>query len=269
MGMKVIGKREVHVVEMNPKGERTIVMVHGLLTNLSAFYMKIAPNLAKKYRVVLYDLRGHGLSEGGDEGFSLEVMSNDLLELFAEMNIEKTYLVGYSYGGVIVIHTALRRPEVVESVALIETPSISEPDFDVQINSKEGLRDYIGKNINAMGFAAPMQFVDKTIERLTDLFGDGKLTEAIASGRRVMDVAPLEQLSLPVLLLYGDESAFVETGLKFKERIPGGLFYLGSGGHNLPVSQGDWISGHLEDFFDKCACRGAGDHNESDTWRGA
>ena len=82
-----INNRKTHILELNPEASETIVMVHGMFTNLSIFYFNIAPELAKKYHVVMYDLRSHGLSGKIDNGYDLETLSNDLMDLLRHLNL--------------------------------------------------------------------------------------------------------------------------------------------------------------------------------------
>jgi len=62
----------LNVVRMG-SGEEVIVLVHGMVVdNLSSWYMSLAPVLAKTHSLVLYDLRGHGLSERTPAGYTMD-----------------------------------------------------------------------------------------------------------------------------------------------------------------------------------------------------
>lgn len=73
-----------------------VIMIHGLTANLNHFKKQI-PVLSTKYRVIAYDLRGHGLSEKG-KGLSLEVYARDLQDLMGHFGIEKASVVCWSMG---------------------------------------------------------------------------------------------------------------------------------------------------------------------------
>jgi pimeloyl-ACP methyl ester carboxylesterase len=95
-------------------------MVHGLFTSLAVYALTIAPPLAVSHRVVLYDLRGHGLSERRDEGYTPEMLARDLIDLMDERGIPRAGIVGYSYGGAVALYAALHYPERISRLALID-----------------------------------------------------------------------------------------------------------------------------------------------------
>ena len=103
-------------------GRRPVVFLHGLIMdNLSSFYYTMAPAVAAKTDTVLYDLRGHGLSERPMEGYRIEDGVDDLVGILDALGIdEPVHLVANSFGGTIALATALRRPERVAGMALIE-----------------------------------------------------------------------------------------------------------------------------------------------------
>jgi pimeloyl-ACP methyl ester carboxylesterase len=71
---------------------------------------------AKHYRVVRYDPRGIGKSEIPERPFS---HSQDLYNVLGFLNVEKTYLVGLSFGGTVAVDFALEHPEKVDALILV------------------------------------------------------------------------------------------------------------------------------------------------------
>lgn len=96
----------------------TIVFVHGLSDNLT-YWEFLASNLRHDYRVVRVDLRGHGQTELGDEGISIETYSEDLNGLLDDLNIDKINLVGFSMGSTVALDFTLRYPDIVSSLVLM------------------------------------------------------------------------------------------------------------------------------------------------------
>ena len=58
-----------------------MVMVHGITGNLAVWHLHLAPALSDHFRVLTYDLRAHGYSDAPPTGYSLDAMTQDLLEL--------------------------------------------------------------------------------------------------------------------------------------------------------------------------------------------
>ena len=66
-----------------------LVMVHGLTGNLAVWHLRIVPELSDRFRVLTYDLRGHGLSDTPPTGYSPDAMAEDLLGLLDALEIER------------------------------------------------------------------------------------------------------------------------------------------------------------------------------------
>ncbi|MDR3122062.1 MAG: alpha/beta fold hydrolase [Clostridiales bacterium] len=249
--LNIKGKK-VHVIELNPRGEKTIIMIHGLFTNLSVYLYVAAPILAKSHRVILYDLRSHGLSERRDEGYTIEILADDLLALMDAMKIERAGFVGYSYGGTVSLYTALLHPERVERLALIETPLLNERLngrlFSEGIEASmfaEGLKGY-SRSTGIRLSSARMAAIEA---RYSCLFENDLLSNAFKSDANLFDSAPIERLPVPVLLLYGKRSEHRFTGQALERRIARSKLYVARGDHNLPVQRPRWLAHRLKPFF--------------------
>ena len=105
-----------------PVGEgELLVLVHGSWTDHNTFAALIEP-LARSFRVVRYDRRGHSRSPRGPEPPPRRADEDDLAALIAALGGEPAHLVGTSYGAAISLALAGRRPELVRSVVAHEPP---------------------------------------------------------------------------------------------------------------------------------------------------
>src|ERR671938_233026 len=75
-----------------------LVMIHGLTGNQAVWHLRIVPSLFDRYRILTYDLRGHGHSDVPPSGYSADDMATDLEQLLDELGIGPVSLVGHSYG---------------------------------------------------------------------------------------------------------------------------------------------------------------------------
>ncbi len=98
-----------------------LIFVHGFTTT-SNFWWHQIPDLAKRYRTVRFDLRGHGDS-GKPDGipYTIEAFSGDLLEVMDSLAIDKAVIFGLSMGGAVVMQFALDHPKRVAGLGLIGT----------------------------------------------------------------------------------------------------------------------------------------------------
>lgn len=97
----------------------TIVLVHGLGSDASR-WLPVARELAPNHRVVLIELPGHGLTPMVTP-FALEQATLALDRALQEKTKGPVLLVGHSVGGLVVAAEALREPERVHAVVLVET----------------------------------------------------------------------------------------------------------------------------------------------------
>ena len=93
-------------------------------------WQEVAPAFADRFRVVLYDKRGHGLSDAPPAPYRMDDHTDDLLALLDGLKIESAALVGLSVGGMIAQRAALRAPERVEALVLCCTAAkIGTPEL--------------------------------------------------------------------------------------------------------------------------------------------
>ena len=101
---------ELHVVEAGTPEGRPVVLLHGVTLQWWV-WSALLPLLADRYRVVAWDMRGHGESRAGSDGVSLEATADDLATLLRELDLQDAVLVGHSMGGMTLGHFARRHPD--------------------------------------------------------------------------------------------------------------------------------------------------------------
>ncbi len=115
---------EVHVVE---RGEgRTFLLLHGVTNSTLVWHYQLLDLVAAGYRVVAVDLRGHGESRAGDDGFTLAAMARDVFQVIEALGLRETVVVGHSMGGMVALKLLADHPELVtdgavSSIALVST----------------------------------------------------------------------------------------------------------------------------------------------------
>ncbi|MBK6921341.1 MAG: alpha/beta hydrolase [Deltaproteobacteria bacterium] len=99
------------------KGERTLVLIHGLGSSMPAWQRNIDA-LAQRYRVVAIDLPGYGKSTKGNYAYSMAFFAQAVRGVVRELQLGRVTLVGHSMGGQIAMTYALDYPEDVEALVL-------------------------------------------------------------------------------------------------------------------------------------------------------
>lgn len=105
-----------------PEGAPVVVLIHGLGLTRGSTWGGIAPVLAQEFRVLAYDLLGHGESALPEGEVSLTALSEQLIALMDELGIESAALVGFSLGGMINRRCAMDHPDRVSALAILNSP---------------------------------------------------------------------------------------------------------------------------------------------------
>jgi 3-oxoadipate enol-lactonase len=104
----------------------TLLLLHAAMGN-SRRWFKWVPGLARRYKVVRMDLRGHGASQipKESEPFSLDLLVGDTLELLDRLGVKSAHVVGNSAGGYVSQQLAIHHPARVKTLALYgSTPGL-------------------------------------------------------------------------------------------------------------------------------------------------
>lgn len=234
-----------------------IVMLHGMfLGNMATWYLTAAPVLARRHRVILLDMRGHGLSDRARCGYDVARMTRDLEAVIEQLTREPVTLVGHSYGGVIALALALRRPELVRKLALVETPL---PPSQLQ-----EMDAYVGGGLDGGGLDRMLEAFPSVVREA--LVGGGRRGRRIAESirflwlesslpddvRRAEDVPDdqLAALACPLLAVYGSRSSCRPAGARLARLVPGARLVELPAGHYLPLEVPGLLTEALASFAD-------------------
>ncbi len=99
-----------------------VVLIHGHSLDLRMWEAQVPPLVDGGYRVIRYDVRGHGRSEAPASGYTWQNYSLDLRDLLDRLDIDApVHLVGLSMGGGIALQFAVDHPQRVASLVLVDS----------------------------------------------------------------------------------------------------------------------------------------------------
>lgn len=143
-----------------------LIILHGLMGSLDN-WQSIAKHFSEHYQVYAIDQRNHGRSPHSAE-MSYDLMVADLLEFMQQHGIERTHLLGHSMGGKVVMEFALRYPEKVDKLIVVDVAPVEYEDrhsqvfkalFAVDLTTLESrqqaeatLRQYLGNDESTVQF---------------------------------------------------------------------------------------------------------------------
>jgi (E)-2-((N-methylformamido)methylene)succinate hydrolase len=120
---------------IGPSGAPVVVLVHGLgLTR--ATWAAFVPVLAQDYRVLSYDMPGHGDSALPQDMPSLTMLSNQLVALLDELQILRATIIGFSLGGMINRRAAMDHPGRVAALVVLNSPHERTPEAQRMVEDR-------------------------------------------------------------------------------------------------------------------------------------
>ena len=246
------------------KPARTIVLQHGYARNLGFWYGWV-PHLARDYKVVRMDLRGHGgspLDFDPTTESTLENYVDDLLALLDHLDLDAVHYCGESFGGILGMGLAAQHPHCVRTLTLVAAPVYQNANaaYSAGFPTREealrtlGTRKWAEAIYGAPGFLPPgtdprlrAWYVGEIAkcdpEMLCGLYGLVKHASAQAF---------LSKIEAPVLGLYptagaltsSEQEALLAEGIKDLRMI-----HLPTASHAVLTLEPDTCARHLLQFL--------------------
>ncbi len=110
-------------------GKAPILLIHGSTNNGHADWAQVAPLLARHWRVIVPDCRGHGLSNNPRNSYSFREMADDNAALVHALGYERAHIIGHSNGGNVALVTLMEHPEITQSAVLMAANAYVSQDL--------------------------------------------------------------------------------------------------------------------------------------------
>lgn len=202
-------------------GEKTIVFIHGLSDSLE-YWARISSQLSEEYKILRYDLRGHGKTEFS--GFTMDDLADDLYELMQSLNIEKASLIGLSLGGNVALKFAVKYPNLAENLVIMS--SFSEVDDNLKSKFIEfrnaidiGFMEFFDVIIK---YVLPQDIIDKNYDALQankEVLAESANLDGIKNGIEIgmeFNVTDeLNKINVPALILAGRDDEISTNELQY------------------------------------------------------
>jgi pimeloyl-ACP methyl ester carboxylesterase len=214
---------------------KPLLLIHGNGGSISAFKKNI-PYFAKRYKVIAVDSRAHGRSTDSKDSLTFEMMADDFAALLDTMHITKSYVLGWSDGGINAILMAMRHPDKV--IRFASTGANLWPDSTGIVPSYwKGEQDYYNKN-KAKAWATASERNSWKIFMLDWLQPN-------------ISLPALKAIQCPALIICGDRDLIpVEHTVLIYQHIPKAyLWVLPNSGHGTLIEHTDEFNKKVDDFF--------------------
>lgn len=251
--------------EVHGQGE-PLLLIMGLSHN-SLSWFRTLPELAKHYKVIIFDNRGCGKSETPTTPYSIELMAEDARAVLDAAEVDSAHVYGISMGGMIAQRLTLLYPERVKSLVLGCTtaggPNHVQPPMEVSMQMMARANSQATPEEMAWE-AAPILYSSSFIETSRDLIAEDikKRIEIPTSPQGYMlqlqaclghnTDEELSQIKCPTLVIHGDADVLVPypNGQNLANKISNAEFLTVPGAGHIYVSEAtELVNNKVLEFF--------------------
>ena len=242
-----------------------IVFAHGLLWSTAMWRFQVAA-FRDRYRCIAFDFRGQGKSEVTASGYDMETLALDAAQLIEKLVGGPVHFAGLSMGGFAGMRLAARRPELVKTLALLDTAADPEPPLNRPKYAALGLLTRLLGTARLSGEVMKVMFAKPFLQDPAraqlraqlqqELIGNG-LTGSLRATKGVMrrrpvDKAELSRIRCPTLVISGAEDAAIvpSRSRRLAEQIPGARFVsIPRAGHTATLEEPEAVNAALRELW--------------------
>lgn len=249
-------------------GPETLVFAHGLLWSGRMFEAQVEA-LRDRYRCVTFDFRGQGQSEVTAAGYDMDTLAEDAAALIEALDCSPCHFAGLSMGGFVGQRLAIRRPELLKSLILLETSADPEPEQNV---GRYRLLNFIARWFGLRpitGQVMPIMFGEKFLNDPARAEQRQALRRRLIANHRVGITRAvrgvierdgtydqLDRIRVPTLIVVGDQDVATVPAKseRMHQRIAGSkLVVIPGAGHTSTIEEPEAVNTALEDFLGSLA----------------
>ncbi len=250
----VLRQLRFHFLEWGAPDAAPIVLLHGGHQSAHSWDL-VSLHLARRFRVLALDQRGHGDSEWArDVSYSNHEMSLDVEAFIAAMGLRRPILIGHSMGGRNAMLLTRRDPSLLSALVIVDVgPELSEKGraaiagFVQTAQEFDDLEHFV-RAVRQYDPYRSREHIERTVKYNMLQRADGKFVSKCDSNPRRLAIVrgsgPLENITLedaaefdlPVLLVRGANSNILapDAAARFAAALPRGkLMTVADCGHNV------------------------------------
>ena len=117
---------KLHVLTDGPENGKSVILLHGFPEFHYGWRKQIPALVEAGFHVIAPDQRGYNLSDkpNGIFSYDVDILAKDIIGLLDHFGIEKTYLAGHDWGAVVAWTIALKYPERLKKLAILNVPHL-------------------------------------------------------------------------------------------------------------------------------------------------
>jgi 3-oxoadipate enol-lactonase len=243
-----------------PDEGRVVLMSNSLMSSYDMWDWTV-PALSDRYRILRYDMRGHGRSATTPGPYSIAGLADDAAALLDRLGIASAHFVGLSMGGMIGQQLGARYPGKVLSLALCDTASEMPPremwEERLAIARAQGIPGLVEGTIKRWFTEPFIRRAPADIDKVRRMILGTGVEGYVACASAVRDMAQttlLLRITAPTLVMTGrqDPACTVEQSTVLHRVIAGSqLRILEDAAHLSNIEQPGAFNRALREFIDR------------------
>lgn len=228
-----------------------VLLSHGYSAT-SQMWTRQVEALKDRYRVITWDMRGHGQSDSPDDQaqYSEEATCADMAAILRELGIEKAVIGGLSLGGYMSLAFNVRYPEMVKALMLFDTgPGYKNPVGREGWNKTAEARAvaFETKGLESLGRGAEVR-----IAQHRSAAGLAKAARGMLAQFDSRIIESLEHITVPTLVLVGaNDEPFLGATDYMVAKIKGSRrVVIADAGHAANIDQPEAFNAAVEEFLE-------------------
>ena len=249
---------EIHYEIHGSEGAPWLVLSHSLACSGRMWDPQVEA-FKDRYRILNYDMRGHGQTEAPTGPYTLDMLADDVLALMDSLNMKSAVYCGLSIGGMIGQTLALRKDPPFERMVLADTTHTQPPEAlkqweeRIRIAESKGMAGVVDSTLERW-FTEPYRRKNPPeLDRIRKLIESTPVPGYVGCGRAIMGLnttARLKDIRLPVLAITGESDAAAAGTRYIGENVPGAKFVsIANASHISNVEQAEVFNRALREFL--------------------
>ncbi len=238
-----------------------LILIPGFASGAWTWFCQ-TEELSRDFRVITFDPRGIGSSNNDAQNLSMQTFTKDILRILDDLKIEKTNVLGASFGGFVAQEFALKFPARVENLILACTSAGGKyhikPDIEIlrsftrnpSLSLSEQIRQFFRP-------AFTEEFNAETVEKVCQLREENEVSDETYLAQLGVAISfdfeeNLDKIFHRTLVITGDKDKIVpmENSLNLSERIPNArLEIIKNGSHLFFIENAKEFNREVSEFL--------------------
>lgn len=259
--MKDLG---INFLDSGDSDKVPVILIHGMALDQTMWTPQIQL-LKGHYRVITYDIRGHGLSRVDDGQYTYKMFADDLISLMDYLEIDQAILCGLSMGGAITLRTYDMYPHRIKALIICDARSEADSnetkywrENSIELIKNKGLEafadEFVNKIFTSESFNRHPEAVELIRSTILSSSPEAVCGVLLAQAARTDMQHVLPEITVPTLMMVGEHDTFTPLAasqMMHDEITDSELRIISKAGHMSNLENPEEFNYNLMEFLKK------------------